>query len=215
MDITDIKNNLGRRDISQLLTIEFGTEPIVIGAPHHTLGGTAKMVCGREGDENTGYLALILAEHLRGQCIIAHNYWLDPNKICNDYLHFIKLKNPQNLIEIHGHGGSAKSYIEISCGTEELSDRSEKLAEFINDEIRILEKIDSFWNDVSVCGTFSEIKYKAQEALSLRYVRECDATPFHIEIYPKLRKDEKNRVPEQGNKFMEVIANSLKKIRYL
>lgn len=213
MNLSDIEKNLNRKDISQMIAIEFGTESIVVGAPHHTPGGTDRMLCDRPGDENTGYLALNLGERLMGQCIIAHNYWLDPNKTCDDYLHFIKLKNPKNLIEIHGHGGSAKSMIEISCGTEKLSGRSEKMAEFINNEIRKLQGIDSFWNDISACGIFTEIKYKAQEALSLRYVREYGATSYHIEIHPKLRKDENNRVPDQGKKLMGIIANSVAKMR--
>ena len=217
-DLSNLKKTLKREEIRQLFRVKFGKKPYIIGAPHHTPGGVKYMPCKehKDGDENAGFLALTLAEHLRGQCIIASNYWLDANKTCNDYLLFIIQKQPKFLIEVHGHGGSANSDIEISCGTDELTDKSEELARYVYDEIKILRKNGKvFWNDVTVCGTFSKIKFKAQQTLSLSCARDCEIIPYHIEISPKFRigevdeKDENKKfkkVPKEGEELMKIIA---------
>ncbi len=211
MDVSDIKKSLEDPNISILLTYGFGDKSFLIGAPHHTPGGTGQMPCGRPGDENTGFLALSLGEHLEGHCIIASNYWLNPNKTCNDYLIFIKQKQPNFLIEIHGHGGKDKSAIfdiEISCGTEILSEKSEKLASYIHDEMQK----NSGFDGITVSGKFRDIYFKAEQTLSLKCARDCKIIPYHIEISPKFRIDENNKVPDDGKELMKIIANSLKKM---
>ncbi len=234
-DISDLKKNLDRKNISQLSTVKFGKSPYIIGAPHHTPGGVKYMPCNKhkDGDENVGFLALALAKQLKGQCVIASNYWCDSNKLDSDkyytdYLSFIEKEKPKFLIEIHGQGGKRKKIqghsrktnygnrIDISCGTKKQTDKSEELAGHVFEEIdKLQHSDDSLWNKLNICGEFSNMYFQATKVYSLTCVRKWGGIPYHIEIPPKLRrlgKDKNYIVPEEGKELMIIIAKSLKKM---
>ncbi|MDF7820022.1 hypothetical protein P1X15_20545, partial [Runella sp. MFBS21] len=98
---------LHEKNASILLIEQRENDEVVIGAPHHTLGGVKNMPCPEHtsGDENTGFVARQLAEQIKSSSVIACNYRVDPNKSLNtDYSTQIAKWEPKFLIEIHGHG---------------------------------------------------------------------------------------------------------------
>jgi hypothetical protein len=171
-----------------LLIIEKRTrQDIVIGVPHHAPAGVPRLRCPepRPSDENAGFIGRHLAEQLDCCSVIACNYTIDANKyLRSDYTMQIAAWNPVVLIEIHGHGKTKSKYdVEISCGAAELTAYSETLA------AALLNKLadDAELAEVSVCGRFADLYFKATETLTITDARW---TSYHIELSPRLRKPE-------------------------
>lgn len=191
-----------------------GNSEIVIGAPHHTPGGTEIMPCPEhtDGDENTGFIARYLANNLNVPSIIAGNYRIDPNKtLTTDYSVQILKWRPKYLIEIHGHAGKGKSgrgkpkpdqnTIEISSGREN-KDFSKRFA----DALQLRLESDSRLSEVKVNGDFDQIHFQAKNTAT---IATTHWTPLHIELPPNLRKDENNRLPELTTTFNEHLIQTI------
>ena len=183
---------------------------IIIGAPHHTLGGIKNMPCPEhtDGDENTGFIARQIAEKLNLSSIIACNYTIDPNKnLRTDYSIRISKWNPKFLIEIHGHGAKkvADKVIEISSGSNDRNNISTQFAEKLNEK---LNKIDNL-SDHSVNGDFNTIYFKAKNTATITH----DAwTPFHIELPPSIRLDENDKLPSYIDEFINCTIETIQEI---
>jgi hypothetical protein len=171
-----------------LMIIEERTRSdIVIGVPHHAPAGTPRLPCPEhsDSDENTGILGRRLAEKLDCNSVIACNATIDPNKHPDsDYTKQIVAWRPKILIEIHGHGKVRSKYdVEISCGSKELTSYSEELAA----KIRRRLARDAAFTDMSVCGHFSNIYFRATKTLTITDPRWL---AYHIELSSRLRKPE-------------------------
>ena len=158
---------------------------IVIGVPHHAPAGVPTLPCPEhsDSDENTGFIGRHIAKRLDCCSIIACNSAIDPNKhLDSGYALQIAEWKPSVLIEIHGHGKVRSKYdVEISCSSAEQTDDSEGLAALVN---RKLSRDADFAN-VSVCGRFSDIYFKATKTLTITDPRWL---AYHIELSPPLRK---------------------------
>jgi hypothetical protein len=169
-----------------LLIIENRTRyDIVVGVPHHAPAGVPYLPCPEhcDSDENTGFIGRHLAEQLDCCSLIACNSSIDPNKhLSSDYTMQIAAWRPSVLIEIHGHGKVRSKYdVEISCGSIEQTRYSEDLVAVIN---RNLSE-DADFADVSVCGRFVDLYFRATKTLTITDARWL---AYHIELSPRLRK---------------------------
>ncbi len=160
---------------------------IVVGAPHHAPAGVPYLPCAEhsDSDENTGFVGRHLAGQLDCCSVIAGNTTIDANKhLHSGYTMQIAKWRPRVLVEIHGHGKVRSTYdVEISCGSAAFSAYSEALAAAI--QRHVVE--DAALADVSVCGRFSDIYFKATKTLTITDTRWL---AYHIELSPRLRKPE-------------------------
>lgn len=158
---------------------------IVVGAPHHAPAGTPGLPCPEhsDSDENTGFIGRRLAEQLDCCSVIACNATIDPNKHrSSDYSLQIATWRPRVLVEIHGHGKIRSPYdVEISCGSAEFTTWSERLAAGIRRRI----SADPELADLTVCGRFSDIYFRATRTLTITDTRWL---AYHIELSSRLRK---------------------------
>lgn len=158
---------------------------IVIGAPHHAPAGTPHMPCPEhsDADENTGFLGRRLADRLDCCSIVVCNATVDPNKtLDSDYARQIARWQPRILIEIHGHGKVRSPYdVEISCGSVDHSAHAEALAA----DVRRRIAGQAEFADVTVCGRFGDIYFKATRTLTITDARWL---AYHIELSSRLRK---------------------------
>ena len=178
---------------ASILLIEQRNNNIIIGAPHHTLGGIKNMPCPEhtDGDENTGFIARQLADQLKASSIIACNYRIDPNKkLSTDYSTQIAKWNPKYLIEIHGHGAKKidNFSIEVSSGKMERNDISILFATTLKNKF----KDNDILKDYKVLGDFNHIYFKAAKTATIIDERW---TPIHIELPPSIRLDKDNNLP--------------------
>ena len=183
----DVNSTLESSQPSLLLIETRKRSDLVIGVPHHAPAGTPHLPCAEhsDSDENTGWVGRHLADRLDCCSIIACNATIDANKHLNsDYTMQIARWRPRVLIEIHGHGKVRSKYdVEISCGSAELNTYSEDLATAINRKL----SEDADLADVSVCGRFTDIYFKATKTLTITDARWL---AYHIELSPRLRKPE-------------------------
>jgi len=181
----DVNSMLESTEPSRLIIEERKRVDLVVGVPHHAPAGTPYLPCVEhsDSDENTGFVGRYLAEKLDCCSIIACNYTIDANKyLHSDYTMRIAQWRPSVLIEIHGHGKVRSIFdVEISCGSAEFTLYSEELAAAINRR-RI---VDAVLADVSVCGRFADIYFKATKSLTITDARWL---AYHIELSPRLRK---------------------------
>jgi hypothetical protein len=158
---------------------------IVVGVPHHAPAGVPFLPCPehRDSDENAGFIGRHLAERLDCCSVIACNSTVDPNKhLHSDYTMQIAALSPSVLIEIHGHGKVRSPYdVEISCGSAEFTHYSEALAADVNHRLAA----DTGFADVSVCGRFRDIYFRATRTLTITDERWL---AYHIELSSRLRK---------------------------
>jgi hypothetical protein len=183
----DANSMLESTEPSLLIIEKRNRSDLVVGVPHHAPAGTPYLPCAEhsDSDENTGFVGRYLAARLDCSSIIACNTTIDPNKhLHSDYTMRIAEWRPRVLIEIHGHGKVRSTYdVEISCGSVEDSTHSEELAAAINRR-RIS---DADLADLSVCGRFVDIYFKATKTLTITDARWL---AYHIELSPRLRKPE-------------------------
>jgi hypothetical protein len=186
---------------------------IVIGVPHHAPAGTPRLPCPDhpDADENAGHIGIRIARQLECCSVIACNSTTDANKtLHNEYSDHIAKWSPKFLIEIHGHGmKQTANDVEISCGSESKTKHSEfiadKLAEMINE--------DAEFGDISICGRFSEIYFKATKAVTINDSRWFS---YHIELSPRLRMPAEGRIGTPSHyayKFCDSLVEVLKKLR--
>jgi hypothetical protein len=114
--------------------------------------------------------------------------------------------SPSVLIEIHGHGKVRSKYdVEISCGSFEHTGYSEDLAAVIN---HILSE-DTDFSDVSVCGRFIDLYFKATKTLTITDKRWI---AYHIELSPRQRKPgngQERRPTALAFRFADYLAAAL------
>jgi hypothetical protein len=169
-----------------LLIIEKRTRTdVVIGVPHHAPAGMPTLPCPEhpDSDENAGFIGRHLAEALDCCSVIACNATTDMNKhIDSDYAMQIIRWKPNILIEIHGHGKVRSKYdVEISCGSADQTGSSEALAAEIAQRV----SMDADLLNISVCGRFTDIYFKATKTLTITDLRW---RAYHIELSSMLRK---------------------------
>ena len=182
---------------------------LVVGVPHHAPAGVPDLPCPEhsDSDENTGFIGRYLADQLDCCSIIACNYTIDPNKhLRSDYTMQIAEWNPRVLIEIHGHGKVRSKYdVEISCGSAEFTTYSADLAVAI--ESKLSE--DKDLADVTVCGRFADLYFKATKTITITDPRWL---AYHIELSPRLRKPEIGQTGKPtvfAYRFCDYLADTL------
>jgi hypothetical protein len=182
---------------------------IVIGVPHHAPAGQVTLPCcqHRDADENAGFLGRYLAEKLGCCSVIACNYTVDVNKcLRTDYSMQIAAWNPEQLVEIHGHGGTkAFSNIEISSGCAHKDEYSKHLAE----KVRTAFESDPDLRTLTVCGEYDKLCFKAKQAVTISDTRWLS---YHIELPPQLRKPPGatyGKPPEIAYRFCDILAQAL------
>ena len=181
---------------SLLIVEQRARSDIVVGVPHHAPAGMPYLPCPEhsDSDENTGYMGRYLADRLDCCSVVACNYTIDPNKhLSSDYSMQIADWYPNVLIEIHGHGKVRSKYdVEVSCGSAGLTTYSEDLATAINRKCAE----DPDLADISICGRFSDIYFRATKTLTITDPRWL---AYHIELSSRLRKPESGRRGEPPN----------------
>ena len=199
-------------ELSLLMIQDRPKKSIVVAVPHHAPAGKETLPCleHQEADENTGFLGHYLAEQLHCCSVIACNYPVDSNKFFrSDYSMQIAAWNPKVLIEIHGHSGrKAKSSIEISSGAGGSEGYAKTLAERLAVSFQANDALRKF----TVCGEYSQIYYKASNAVTITGGRWVG---YHIELPPNLRKlieGMDGKPPRAGYAFCDVLAEVLREI---
>lgn len=182
---------------------------IVIGAPHHTVGGVKHMPCAEhtDGDENTGFIASEIALSLNIPSIIACNYTIDPNKsLTTDYAVQIAKWKPKYLIEIHGHGAKKVSdeTIEISCGSIGRNKQSIDFSALLQDKLAKSDIADL--HKYTVAGDFLKLHFQAAKSKTITDDRWI---LFHIELPPSLRIDANNKLPIYANEFISFLIETI------
>lgn len=182
---------------------------IVIGAPHHAIGGVTKLPCPTHevSDENTGLIAKAISDVLESNLIIACNARVDPNKsLTTEYSQKIINWGPKYLIEIHGHGAKAieDEKIEISSGKKnnKYSMQFSKLLQ------RKFEAVDDL-KHYKVIGDYNSIYFRASNTSTINDSRWIS---FHIELPPSLRLDEKNELPDKTRQLINLIVETAKEV---
>ena len=212
----------------QLLTTRFGYNRLIVAAPHHTPKGVENLPCGRWGDENAGYLARNVADHLGATMVVAANANYDPNKAAGDYESLTVCCDPQVFVETHGFGyGYGKPMtqndIEISCGTPEFNAQAMHLAERMRFYLaKVSKRIAS--NDpqtaeelisLKVEGDYGNIYFKAKQTRSLSKARLKGILPYHIEHNSAIRKNgprSERGLPVLGEYVTAALAASIAEI---
>jgi hypothetical protein len=205
-----IKEALRNKKDSLLLIEERDRKDIIIGAPHHSLGGIKYLPCKEheDADENTGYIARQIARELNLSSIIACNYRIDPNKkLETDYSRVIIEWEPKYLIEIHGHGAkSADKYlIEISSGNAERTTLSKKFADTLTNKMVKHKSLKRF----QASGDFNTIHFKAKKSATITTDKW---NPIHIEIPPLLRLTKTNQLPKSSIYFTRLLVDTINEI---
>lgn len=185
VDDMDAYSMLASTEPSRLIIETRKRSDIVVGVPHHAPAGIPYLPCPEhsDSDENTGFIGRHLADQLDCCSIIACNYTIDPNKhLHSDYTQQIAKWHPSILIEIHGHGKVRSKFdVEVSCGSAQQTIFSEDIAAAINQEI----SADPELVDVSVCGRFRDLYFRATKTLTITDERWI---AYHIELSSRLRK---------------------------
>ena len=171
---------------SVLLTIEREQEEVAVGVPHHAPLGVRRLPTSEHpaADENTGVIGYEVSRLLTCNCVIACNYFMDPNKHGDsDYSKRISAWKPNVLVEIHGHGSNHANYdVEISSGSRERNKISTRFAALLR---QAMAKTDSL-SEYQISGSFDEIYYKATNSWTINNDRWI---PFHIELPFSIRSD--------------------------
>lgn len=181
-----IENLLNDPRISYLLFLPGRERRVLIAAPHHAPVGvpTLPIKARPTSDENTGLIAYHLSRSLDCPCLIAGNYFIDPNKKENtDYYNRIQSLKPRFLIEIHAHGsGAARFDIEITCGSREKSPLSQDLASRL--QIALAAHPETL--PYSISGNFDKIHFKATRSVT---INTDQWIAYHIELPFSIRAD--------------------------
>jgi len=196
---------------SILLTEERERKDIVIGAPHHSVGGVKILPCVEhpDADENSGFIARQIAETLKLSSIIACNYRVDPNKnLRPDYSMQIAQWTPKYLIEIHGHGAKAISdnLIEISTGSLTKNDFSKLFASTLQAKLSNNEELKKY----VALGDFSKLHFKGTKSAT---IIDESWTPLHIELPPSLRLNPTdNKLPKFASDLTKYLIDTITEV---
>ena len=192
---------------SYLIFIPVRNTDVMIGVPHHAPLGVQNLPCESHptSDENTGFIGFRLAQLLDCPCVIAGNYFIDPNKYkSSDYFKKIEAITPKFLIEIHGHAGQSAHFdIEISSGSQDKSILSEKFAGQLSSAFSGHPSLCNY----TISGDFDQIHFRATKSLT---INTDQWTAFHIELPQKLREDQHqyNLLCESLEKIVRDLLNS-------
>ncbi len=205
MKITSIETLLNEPYSSFLFFQPGNNNQILVAAPHHSPLGIQQLPCDTHpsSDENTGWIAFHLSQRLNCGCLIAGNYFIDPNKYkTSDYFKRIEMLQPKILIEIHGHGsGSANFDIEISSGSQDKSPLSQQLANHLQQSFSGNKLLKNY----TISGDFEEIHFRATKSLT---INTHQWTAFHIELPQRIREDE-----HQYLQFCDFLKGAIFKIQ--
>lgn len=196
---------------SILLTEVRERKDIVIGAPHHSVGGVKELPCVEhpDADENSGFIARQIAETLKLSSIIACNYRVDPNKnLRTDYSMQIAQWTPKYLIEIHGHGAKAipDNLIEISAGSLSRNDSSKLFASTLQAKLSNNKELNKY----KAIGDFSTLNFKGTKSATIIDERW---TPFQIELPPSLRLNPiDNKLPKVAADLMKCLIDTITEV---
>lgn len=195
----------------------YGQNNIIISAPHHAKKGVDHIANGsRPADNNTGYIARNIADHLKSTMLVVSEASVDPNKTNGTYYKHTVDSKPNVLTEIHGHL-SGNYDIEVSCGSEKLSIYSEVLAEKIE---YYLNQIANGLNDedlaeelrnITICGEYNKIKMKASHTKTIQEAYP-QTMPYHIELHKSMRvldEGTEKSIPIKGVYVSQAIAAAL------
>ncbi|MBP6237171.1 MAG: hypothetical protein KA536_13585 [Saprospiraceae bacterium] len=195
-------------NVSILLTEERERKDIVIGAPHHSVGGVKNLPCMEhpDADENSGFIARQIAETLKLSSIIACNYRVDPNKnLRTDYSMQIAHWKPKYLIEIHGHGAKAISdnLIEITAGSLTRNDFSKLFASILQVKLSNNEELKNY----VATGDFSKLHFKGTKSATIIDERW---KPLQIELPPSLRLNPTdNKLPKCASDLTKYLIETI------
>lgn len=196
---------------SILLTEERERKDIVIGAPHHSVGGVKNLPCLEhpDADENSGFIARQIAETLKLSSIIACNYRVDPNKnLRTDYSMQIAQWTPKYLIEIHGHGAKAirDNLIEISAGSLTRNDFSKLFASTLQAKLSSNAELKNY----VATGDFSNLHFKGTKSATIIDERW---TPLQIELPPSLRLNPtNNKLPKRALDLTKYLIETITEV---
>jgi len=215
---------------NHLIEIRRGTNPIVIGCPHHTKNGVSYMFPGRPGDECVGLVTANIAINLKCEAqIYSHATDHDPNKDARSpYFTKIFDDNPQVLVEIHGCGNKGINDIEISCGQDIYGDPQlfkEKFQAALKKlTARLSKSQDNFDRSISnefknlnigaqlKPGSSQGVRFPATHTQSLITSMEKKIPAYHIELKPEFRKmrdTSRMELTGRGKYISEAIAATI------
>lgn len=202
-----MNNELTNKTQTSLVSDQREKSDIVIGAPHHAIGGVDELPCNprRPADENTGFIAKGLADALGASVVIACNATVDPNKSMEtEYSKQIISFKPKLLIEIHGHSGKKvpNNIIEVSSGSKEMNIHSELFSSILQTRLGKSEEFRAY----TVKGTFENLIFKAAGSVTITNNRW---TSIHIELPANLRKDRENNLPKSSKELVAVLAEAV------
>lgn len=190
---------------SYLIFIPGRNTDVMIGVPHHAPLGVQNLPTESHptSDENTGFIGYRLAQTLDCPCVIAGNYFIDPNKFkSSDYYKKIEAITPKYLIEIHGHASQSALFdIEISSGSPDKSSLSKKFADQLSIELYRHPTLLNY----TISGDFEQIHFRATKSLT---INTDQWTAFHIELPQKLREDQ-NQYFLLGESLEKIIREML------
>jgi hypothetical protein len=179
---------------------------ITIGAPHHAIGGVKYLPCPthRDADENTGFIAKMVADLVDCNYAIVCNMRVDANKSEDtEYYQQIGEWDTKYLIEIHGHGAvrALSNAIEVSSGKQRRKE-SMLFADFLQQEMKKVNELKGF----AVSGDYSNIYFKAEKTAS---VNDSRWLTYHIELPPAIRIDDDSSLPRCGALLASEIAKTI------
>lgn len=210
---------------NNLIETKFGANEIIVAAPHNAPKGENTIAKGkRPADNNTAYVARNIADHCRGQLIVATRANRDPNKLEGTYLKHTIDTSPEIFVEIHGHkGGKKRPFgVEVSCGSKNLSSYSEHLAKKIKNQLKNISskiknqepEIASKLKKLRVSGNYDRITLTGQDSKSIKNARSKGIIAYHIELGPAMRistQGTEKSIPKLGVYVSQAISAALAK----
>jgi hypothetical protein len=196
---------------SILLIEERSRKDIVIGVPHHSIGGIKELPCRehREADENSGLIGRQIAKSLDLSSIIACNYRIDSNKnLRTDYSMQIAQWGPRFLIEIHGHGAKVISdyKIEISAGSIERNDFSKSFSDIL--QKKLLNNVEL--KKYTTIGDFNILHYKGTNSATIMDTRWIS---LQIELPPSIRLNPvDNKLPTFSSDLIQNMIDTINEV---
>jgi hypothetical protein len=197
------------KNASILLIEERERKDIIIGAPHHSVGGEKQLPCIEhpDADENTGFIARQIAEILKLSSVIACNYRVDPNKdLRTDYSMQIAQWAPKYLIEIHGHGAKAikDDLVEITAGNIKRNEFSKAFSSALQTRFNSSAELKKY----RALGDFSKLYFKGTKTATITDDRWM---ALQIELPPSLRLDPNdNKPPTQAAALISALIETIK-----
>ena len=215
----------------ELIVLKNGEAPykVVIGIPHQAKSGVRK-ICSipksRASDENAASYPIVAFNSLKEKAvscklvIMAHATGKDPNKYDDTpYFQEIFSEKSELLFECHGASKERQNDIELSAGSNKLSNTVEFGEYFVNrlrDKYKIGIQIKTATKEAFIFeknGTKKkeELERAGNNTKSLIVAEKENGIPaLHLEAKPKFRKPvEGKTISDDGSVLGEAIAQSL------